>query len=153
LYVVIDGALRVERNGKVVSVVRAGEVAGELALADEGPRSADVVAHLPSRLLRIPADAFHALMADQPGVARGLLRVLAQRLRDASARQEKVDQLARSYRNRGHAVADIDPLGRRPTDDAELDLKFHGLAEADLDLPFALATAGGAITLSLRAIV
>jgi len=153
LYVVTHGALRVERRGKVINVIGRGEVVGELALVVEGARSADVIAHVPSRLLKIPGPAFHALLADHPAVARGLLRVLAARLRDAGARQEKVDELARSYRNRGHIVADLDPLGRRPAVEPELDLAFHGLTEADLDLPFALATAGGAVTLSLRAIV
>jgi 2-oxoglutarate dehydrogenase E1 component len=153
LYVVESGELRVERGGKVVGLIRAGEVVGEMALADEGPRSADVFAHTPARLLKIPADAFELVLEQHPGVARGLVRVLARRLRDASARQEKVDQLARSYRNRGHTVAELDPLGRRATTDPELELAFHGLTEADLDLPFALATAKGSVTLSLRKIV
>jgi 2-oxoglutarate dehydrogenase E1 component len=153
LYVVIAGELHVERAGKIIGMVGVGEVAGELALADDGTRSADVIAHGPARLLKIPAEAFHAVLAEHPAVARGLLRVLARRLRDASARQEKVDQLARAYRNRGHAVARLDPLGRQPTRDSELELAYHGLTEADLDLPFSLATADGSETLSLRGIV
>jgi 2-oxoglutarate dehydrogenase E1 component len=152
LYAVVDGELRVERHKKVLGLVRAGEVAGEMALADEGPRSADVMAHTAARLLKIPAGAFQSLMAEEPGVARGLVFVLARRLREASARQEKVDQLARSYRNRGHVIAQLDPLGRGAEEAPELELQFHGLAEADLDLPFALATASGSVTLNLRAI-
>lgn len=44
LYVVTSGELRVERAGKLVAVIGAGEVAGELAVIEESPRSADVVA-------------------------------------------------------------------------------------------------------------
>jgi 2-oxoglutarate dehydrogenase E1 component len=153
LYVVLDGRLRVERDGKVLAVVGVGEVAGEMALVDQKPRSADVVAHGATRLLKIPAQAFQELLAEQPELARGLLRILAQRLRDANARQEKVDQLARSYRTRGHVVAEIDPLARRLTTHPELELAYHGLQDADLDAPFSLATAGGPVTLSLRAIL
>ncbi len=54
--------------------------------------------------------------------------------------QDRVDQLLRTYRFRGHMIAILDPLGRpRPTL-PELDLGFYGLTEGDLDRRFSYGT-------------
>jgi 2-oxoglutarate dehydrogenase E1 component len=56
---------------------------------------------------------------------------------DHEQKQIKLMQLISSYRFRGHQKANLDPLGllsRAPVPD--LDLKFHGLTEADLDTSF-----------------
>ncbi len=47
--------------------------------------------------------------------------------------QDRVSQLIRSYRVRGHMIARIDPLGQPRPAPPELDPAFHGLSEADLD--------------------
>jgi 2-oxoglutarate dehydrogenase E1 component len=153
LYIVTSGSLLVERAGRVLAAVGPGEVTGEMALVDKQPRSADVVAHARSSLLKLPAERFDVLLDRNPDLARGLLHVLAQRLRLANAQQERVDQLARSFRERGHLVAQLDPLGRGPSELDELTLEYHGLAERDLELPFSIATAQGPAMLTLRAIV
>ena len=52
-------------------------------------------------------------------------------------RQGKVIKLIQSYRNRGHYKSNLDPLGmmeRRYIED--LDIKFHGFSEKDLDQEF-----------------
>ncbi|MDG1480837.1 MAG: 2-oxoglutarate dehydrogenase E1 component [Myxococcota bacterium] len=55
---------------------------------------------------------------------------------DVARRQARVAQLVNAYRVRGHAEADIDPLGRRETErHPELTLEYYGLTEADLDIP------------------
>jgi 2-oxoglutarate dehydrogenase E1 component len=41
----------------------------------------------------------------------------------------------RTYRERGHLIARIDPLGRERRTPPELDPSFFGLSEADLDRP------------------
>jgi len=153
LYVVAEGSLRVVRNDQVLGVVGPGEVAGELAIVDHKPRSADVVAHTPARLLKLPGAAFEDAVRRSPALGRSLLQVLAGRMRQANAQQEKVDLLVRSFRNRGHVVAQLDPLGGAPPAEPELTLEYHGLSAADLDLPFTLRTAEGAKTLGLKAIV
>ena len=153
LYVVVEGTLRVARNEQVLGLIGPGEVAGELALVDRKPRSADVVAHSASRLLALPGAAFDQLVEGSPRLARGLLQVLAARMRQANAQQEKVDVLVRSYRHRGHVAARVDPLGGEPPEEAELTLEYHGLTQADLELPFTLRTAAGPKTLTLRAIL
>ena len=54
--------------------------------------------------------------------------------------QERVDQLVREYRVRGHLMARIDPLGLTRKGPPELDPKSHGLTEDDLKRPFASPT-------------
>jgi len=56
---------------------------------------------------------------------------------DASAKQAAVARLVQVYSNRGHLLADIDPLGlmRRPVPEV-LELKHFGLSDADLDTEF-----------------
>ena len=51
LFIVIEGNLRVERDGQVIAHRGAGDFLGEIALVDEGPRSATVIADGPAREL------------------------------------------------------------------------------------------------------
>jgi len=54
-----------------------------------------------------------------------------------AAKQGAVSRLVQVYANRGHLVADIDPLGlmRRPVPEV-LELSHFGLSDADLDIEF-----------------
>ena len=67
--------------------------------------------------------------------------------------QERVDQLIRNYRVRGHMAAQIDPLGIPRAKPPELDLEYYGLAEADMDRRFSCEAMCGGGTLTLREIL
>ncbi len=56
---------------------------------------------------------------------------------DAAAKQGAVARLVQVYSNRGHLVADIDPLGlmKRPVPEV-LELSHFGLSNADLETEF-----------------
>ncbi len=54
--------------------------------------------------------------------------------------QDRIAQLLRSYRSRGHMMALIDPLNRPRVHPPELDPKFHGFTEADMDRRFSCGT-------------
>jgi 2-oxoglutarate dehydrogenase E1 component len=64
--------------------------------------------------------------------------------------QERVDQLIRNYRVRGHMAAQLDPLGIPRPAPPELNLEFYGLAEADMNRRVACEAMCGGGTLSLR---
>ncbi len=68
-----------------------------------------------------------------------------------SESQGGVRKLVTAYRSRGHLGADLDPLGmaaKLPAPD--LDLPFHGLSEADLDVEYTTGTFFGAERMLLR---
>jgi 2-oxoglutarate dehydrogenase E1 component len=67
--------------------------------------------------------------------------------------QERVDQLIRNYRVRGHMAAQLDPLGIPRSTPPELDTEFYGLTEADMDRQFASEAMCGGGTLTLREIL
>jgi 2-oxoglutarate dehydrogenase E1 component len=67
--------------------------------------------------------------------------------------QERVDQLIRNYRVRGHMAARLDPLDiPRPTP-PELDPAYYGFTETDLDRRFSCEAMCGGSTLTLRDIL
>src|SRR6188508_504623 len=51
----------------------------------------------------------------------------------ASALQERVDQLIRNYRVRGHRAADVDPLGAPKPRLPELSPEYYGFDRSDMD--------------------
>src|SRR5581483_10667673 len=67
--------------------------------------------------------------------------------------QDRVDQLIRAYRVRGHMIANLDPLGLPRPMPPELDTEFYGLSEADMDRTFSTRTIYGPDVLSLRGIL
>lgn len=81
LFVVMSGVVTVEREGKVVAQLGAGQAFGELALVDGLPRLATVKTEARSRLLRLPRDTFDAALAEYPEIGLGLVRGLVRWLR------------------------------------------------------------------------
>lgn len=72
---------------------------------------------------------------------------------DVALLQDRVDQLIRAYRVRGHMIARIDPLGLpRPTP-IELDPEYYGLSGVDLDRSFSTDTIHGEDVRPLRKIL
>jgi len=78
-----------------------------------------------------------AVRARQTAVAGAVSAMVAAAAPDASAKQAKVSRLIQIYVNRGHLIAELDPLSltRRPTPKV-LELDYFGLSEADLETEF-----------------
>ena len=72
---------------------------------------------------------------------------------EAEIRQERVAQLVRCYRERGHLVASIDPLSPKKALLPELLPEYHGLSATDMDRRFSARTVGGPDVLTLRQIL
>jgi CRP/FNR family transcriptional regulator, cyclic AMP receptor protein len=64
-----------------------GELLGDLAAIDGGPRSASVTALDEVRGLVVPLRAFRGFLMDHPRAAISLLELLSRRLREADARR------------------------------------------------------------------
>lgn len=68
----------------------------------------------------------------------------------AAVLQDRVDQLVRAYRVRGHMIAKIDPLDRPRPPQAELDPAHYGLTEADMGRLVSSRTIAGPAVRTLR---
>jgi CRP/FNR family transcriptional regulator, cyclic AMP receptor protein len=80
IYIVLSGRARVERGGEVLGNLRGGDFFGELALIEEHPRSASVVADDETECLLFPAWEFSALLDEHPEIAVPIMRALIGRL-------------------------------------------------------------------------
>ncbi len=83
LYIILDGDVTVERGGKKVATLTAGQFFGEMALIDEQPRTANVRAATAVRCLLLSRWEFWSVFADKPEVIRALLVETVRRLRGA----------------------------------------------------------------------
>jgi CRP/FNR family cyclic AMP-dependent transcriptional regulator len=88
LYIVLQGEVKVVLVGEdgrevILTILGAGEFFGEMALIDDQPRSAHVIATTDATLLVLRRDDFHRCLEESPRIALGLLRELSRRLRHA----------------------------------------------------------------------
>lgn len=85
-YLIERGTLHVSRGGVELARLGAGEWVGEMSLLLDEPRSATVVAASNAQLRPVTRETFGRLLADDAERTGLLLRQLARRVRDASAR-------------------------------------------------------------------
>lgn len=93
LFAVGSGAIQIETSaadgrGRVLNLMRPGEIFGEIALLDGGERTADASALEPTRLQRLSREAFHQVLDQHPALARHLIEALCRRLRRLSNQAE-----------------------------------------------------------------
>ena len=81
-FIVVEGAVRIERNGVLVNTLGPGEYLGEIALLDGGPRTATATTETPCRLLSLTYSMFHELLDSSPSIRTAILESMAQRLRE-----------------------------------------------------------------------
>jgi CRP/FNR family transcriptional regulator len=84
-FVIVDGKARVEIKGKRVKILGSGDYFGEMALIDDGPRSAVVTAETDLRCLVLTDFQFRTFVKEHPEVAWALLQALVQRVREYQA--------------------------------------------------------------------
>ncbi len=155
LYVIVAGLVFVERDGRFVVELGAGEVVGELSALDGRPRSADIRTHTPVQLLALRGKDFKPLMTEHPSIMSGMLKILVGRVRVSRDKLERVIRLVRSYRVHGHLVAKNNPLELDSNEKYHrcLTLERYGLTEEDLDSRFTVRIGSTPAFLPLRQII
>ena len=88
LFVIASGKVKVVLYGEtgreiILSLLRAGDFFGEMALLDEQPRSANVVALEDAELLTLDRRAFRTHLASRPSTSLAVMAELSRRLRRA----------------------------------------------------------------------
>ena len=81
LFIVIDGAVRVVRDGEELARLGPGDFFGEMSVIDGLPRVAQVVATEPTRCLALASWEFERIVLDHPTIGLAILRGLSARLR------------------------------------------------------------------------
>jgi len=86
MYIVVSGELEVRRkDGQRVAVLGAEQVVGDMALLDDEPRSATVVALEEVHLLSLQRSSLERILRRYSSIAFNMMRILSQRLRNAMA--------------------------------------------------------------------
>lgn len=83
MYIIVEGQVRVHDTDKTIALLKTRDVFGELSALDPEPRSASVSAEQETHLFKLGHDVLYELMSEHIEVARGIIRVLCQRLRNA----------------------------------------------------------------------
>ncbi|HTY08169.1 MAG TPA: cyclic nucleotide-binding domain-containing protein [Candidatus Edwardsbacteria bacterium] len=86
-YIIVDGELDViSGSGKVITTLRQGDPFGEIALLEDVPRTADVVARSDGHLLFINTPDFKDLLSENTGLLEQLEQLGKQRLEELEAK-------------------------------------------------------------------
>ncbi len=86
LYIVASGRVRIVKGGSEIATIAKGACFGEMAVLDDAPRSADAVIMDEAVLLRIGSEEFYDVLAENPALTQGIVRLLTRRLREANAK-------------------------------------------------------------------
>ena len=115
-FLVIDGRIRIERDGLHIVTLGPGSNFGEMAMLDDPTRSATAIATRPTELLVVKKEAFFALLRGNPALAVkilwNMLLTLSSNLRRSTA------QLADAT---GDGGVPRPPTADQPLDTTQLD--------------------------------
>jgi CRP/FNR family cyclic AMP-dependent transcriptional regulator len=88
-----------------------GALVGELGVLDDVPRSASVAALRTAEVVEVPARAFRAAYDNDPSIARRLVQLLAERLRELSDGMADLTYLDLGGRLAKYLVSEAERLG------------------------------------------
>lgn len=101
IYYIISGEIVIYYNRKIITRLGPGEYFGEIALVDNGPRSAAAKSGVETHLVMFPAETCRNLFGSKAGVWEGIAKTLCQRLRKTNS------QNAGQYENFNMNVHDM----------------------------------------------
>lgn len=82
LYLVLDGKVRLHRDGKEITTAASKEAFGTWALFDQAPRVVTATAASDCQLLRIDREDFYDLLAGHVQITQGVFKTVVNRLRN-----------------------------------------------------------------------
>jgi len=82
MYILVRGNADVVIDNKVVTTIGENDIFGELAALDPEPRSATIKTKEDSLVFKINSSVIYNLISEYPNVARGIIKILCNRIRD-----------------------------------------------------------------------
>jgi CRP-like cAMP-binding protein len=86
MYIVMEGEVEILDGSIILEVAGPGSMVGELALIDDEPRSAAVMAKTDCKLVPVDRKRFQYMTQETPFFALAVMKVLADRLRNKNVR-------------------------------------------------------------------
>jgi CRP/FNR family cyclic AMP-dependent transcriptional regulator len=83
-FVIVDGEVSVTKDGSEIRTLGPGDFFGEIALLEDTPRTATVLATTPLRFFVLTRQSFRSLLARQPEIEQKVLKALEERVRATS---------------------------------------------------------------------
>jgi CRP/FNR family transcriptional regulator, cyclic AMP receptor protein len=106
LFVITEGQVRLSKvvpgvGEEALSILRAGELFGEVEFFDGGPSTANAIAHADCEVLAIPHREMASMLSSRPGLASKFFwafgRTLSSRLREADHRMAALLAMSRGF--------------------------------------------------------
>lgn len=116
LFVICSGWVKVvtkdtQGSDVVLNQVGEGEIIGEMALLDNEPRSAGVVALEETAVLELKRDSFMEILKQQPDLALSVIRNFSSRMRYNTSYIEQITEMSRRVANGDYSfIGDTQPL-------------------------------------------
>jgi CRP-like cAMP-binding protein len=86
MYLVVDGKIRLHKNGHDIMVAEKKDAFGTWALLDDEVRLVTASALEEGTLLKIAKEDFYDLLADNVRITQGIIKYMAQKLRSLAGR-------------------------------------------------------------------
>lgn len=137
MYILLEGSLQIYKENRTITTILPVDYIGEMAIIEDKPRSATVIATTPSRLLQISPDQFDSFLARQPASLVAMMKTLSQRIRHdtelLAAEFEKANILIHDMRNTVSAFLLLELMQDEPLSE-EMQKFIHLMRKSRFDL-------------------
>ena len=86
MYVIIEGDINIDVDGRIVATLSSGSILGEMSLVENLPRSATAIAKSDCKLVPIDKNNFIFIVQEHPQFALFIIKDLSNKIRELNLR-------------------------------------------------------------------